>query len=67
MAEPGDSEGSRRWTAFVTWWKSGKASDLGHSGSLLIKEVSGHVFDQTRQQAADRMDELPGSGWAVPL
>lgn len=35
---------------------------LGHSGSRITLDVYGHVFDQTRQQAADRMDELLGSG-----
>ncbi len=35
---------------------------LGQRGSRITLDVYGHVFDQTRQQAADRMDELLGSG-----
>jgi integrase len=31
---------------------------LGHSGSRITLDVYGHVFDSTRQQAADRMDDL---------
>jgi integrase len=31
---------------------------LGHSGSRITLDVYRHVFDSTRQQAADRMDDL---------
>jgi integrase len=35
---------------------------LGHSGSRITLDVYGHIFDQTRQQAADQMDRLFGNG-----